>query len=66
MLALPTIFLLMQGLSNSKFAAMLGFLRAYSQYGSNAGKDLSLLIKPPLIICAISILTAEMMNLHPC
>ena len=53
MLALPTIFLLMQGLSNSKFAAMLGFLRAYSQYGSNAGKDLSLLIKPPLIICAI-------------
>ena len=44
MLALPTIFLLMQGLSNSKFAAMLGFLRAYSQYGSNASKDLSLLL----------------------
>lgn len=66
MLALLTIFLLMQGLSNSKFAAMLGFLRAYSQYGSNAGKDLSLLIKPPLIICAISTLTVEMMNLQPC
>ena len=56
----------MQGLSNSKFAAMLGFLRAYSQYGSNAGKDLSLLIKPPLIICAISTLTVEMMNLQSC
>ena len=65
MLALPTIFLLMQGLSNSKFAAMLGFLRAYS-HGSNAGNDLSLLIKPPLIICAISTLTAEMMNLQSC
>ena len=44
MLALLTIFLLMQGPSNSKFAAMLGLLRAYSQYGSNASKDLSLLL----------------------
>ena len=44
MLALLTIFLLMQGPSNSKFAAILGFLRAYSQYGSNASKDLSLLL----------------------
>ena len=43
MLALLTIFLLMQGPSNSKFPAMLGFLRDYSQYGSNASKDLSLL-----------------------
>ena len=44
MLALLTIFLLMQGPSNSKFAPMLGFLRAYFQYGSNASKDLSLLL----------------------
>ena len=44
MLALLTIFLLMQGPSNSKFAAILGFLRAYSQYGSNASKNLSLIL----------------------
>lgn len=41
MLALLTIFLLMQGPSNSMFADMMGFLLAYSRYGSNAVKDLS-------------------------
>ena len=50
MLALLTIFLLMQGQSNSRFAAMLGFLRAYSHYGSNASKDLSLLLNLRVLI----------------